>query len=115
MHLVGGLEGRMCSSSYHKRPVLTRPGSLPDVFRKLRIHRNLTKRALAEKFSVSESYIVAVENGSKFPSLRYCLKCAELYGANPGWVKTKWSKEAVNRFTERLLRRLNLDPQGGGG
>lgn len=99
----------MCSSSYHNRPVLTRPGSLPYVFRKLRIHRNLTKRALAEKFSVSESYVLAVENGSKFPSLRYCLKAAELYGANPMWAKNKWAHEATERFSSRLSRRLGLD------
>jgi transcriptional regulator with XRE-family HTH domain len=109
MHLVGGLEGRTFASSYHNRPVLTRPDSLPYVFRKLRIHRNLTKRTLAEKFSVSERYVSDVENGSRFPSLHYCLKAGELYGANPGWVKSKWSQEAIRRFSSRLLRRLGLD------
>jgi transcriptional regulator with XRE-family HTH domain len=73
------------------------------------MHKNLTKRALAEMFSVSERYVSEVENGSRFPSLRYCLKSGELYGANPMWVKTKWAKEAVNRFSERLLKRLHLE------
>lgn len=110
MHLVGGLEGRLYPRSYHSRQVLTRPDSLQHVFRKPRIHRNLTKRTLAEMFSVSERYVSDVENGSRFPSLRFCLKSAELYGANPCWVKNVWAKEAIERFTGRLLKRLKLEP-----
>jgi len=94
---------------YQNGRPLTRPDSLPYVFRKLRIHRNLTKRALAEMFSVSERYVSDVENGSRFPSLPYCLKCGELFGANAQWVKNKWAREATHRFTERLMKRLGLD------
>jgi len=75
----------------------------------MRIHKNLTKRALAAKCSVSEDYVEGVENGSQFPSLRYCLKCAELFGANPNWVKSKWAKEMIERFKGRILKRLGLD------
>ena len=99
----------MYPSVYQNRTVLTRPGTLPCIFRQLRIHRNMTKRALAEKFSVSEGYVNEVESGNKFPSLRYCLKCADEYGANPGWVKSKWAKEAINRFTDRLNQKLGLE------
>jgi len=79
----------------------------------MRIHRDLTKRALAYKCGVSEEYVSGVENGSKFPSLRYCLACASLFDANPSWVKTKWAKEAIERFTDRLMKRLGLDIKGG--
>lgn len=94
---------------YQKRRLLTRPDSLPCIFRKLRIHRNLTKKALAEKFGFSEEYVSQIESGSKFPSLNFCLKCANEFGANPNWVKTKWSKEAIERFTDRLMKRLGFD------
>ena len=109
MHLVGCLGGRKFTSSYHNGRFLTRTDSLPYVFRKLRIHRNLTKRTLAEMFSVSERYVSEVENGSRFPSLRYCLKSGELYGANSEWVKTKWAKEAIERFSVRIKGRIGLD------
>jgi DNA-binding XRE family transcriptional regulator len=64
---------------------------------------------LAVKFSVSEEYVSAIENGSKFPSLRFCLMCGDLFGANPGWVKSKWAKEAIERFTSRIMKRLGLE------
>lgn len=109
MHLVKGVEDRRPTSSYHRTQALTRPNTLPYIFRKLRVHRNLTKRALAEKFSVSERYVYEVENGSRFPSLRYCLKCGQLFGANAQWVKTQWARQATERYSERLLKRLGLE------
>jgi len=109
MHSIQGREEKDFVASYHKCQVLTRPDTLPYVFRKLRIHRNLTKRSLAEMFSVSERYISDVENGSKFPSLAYCLKCGELFGANAQWVKLKWSREAVIRYRKKLYNRMGLD------
>jgi DNA-binding XRE family transcriptional regulator len=109
MHSIPGREVKDLVGSYHKCQVLTRPDSLPYVFRKLRIHRNLTKRSLAEMFSVSDRYISEIENGSKFPSLSYCLKCGELFGANAQWVKLKWAREATHRYQEKLYGRLGLD------
>ena len=109
MHLIKGQGGHMQTSFYQNSTVLTRPDTLPYIFRKLRTHRNLTKRRIAEKFSVSEGYVRDIENGQKFPSLRYCLKCADEYGANPGWVKSKWAKEAIKRFTDRLNQKLGLE------
>jgi transcriptional regulator with XRE-family HTH domain len=110
MHLVRDQEGTTYHGFYQNRRVLTRPDSLPCIFRKLRLHRNLTKRSLGEKFSVSERYVADVENGLKFPSLRYCLACGKLYDANPGWVKSKWAKEAIERYSSRLMKRLGLWP-----
>lgn len=79
----------------------------------MRQHYNLTKRALAEKCSVSEDYVAAVEACSKFPSLKFCLLCGDLFGANPNWVKNKWANEKVCRFPRRLRMRLDLYDNGG--
>jgi len=75
----------------------------------MRIHRNLTRKALAQRCGVSEEYVFSIENGSKFPSVMYCLKCSDLFGANPSWIKTKWAKEALERFSNRLMKRLGLN------
>lgn len=109
MHLIayGPKLGR--SPLYQKRRHLARPDSLPRIFHNLRIHRNLTAAALGKKFGFSEDYVSQIESGSKFPSLNFCLKCAEEFGANPGWVKSKWLKEAIERFSDRLMKRLGLD------
>lgn len=109
MHLISHGTKLAFKTSYLKRSLVSRVNSLPYIFRKLRIHRNLTKKALAKKFGFSEEYVSAIESGSRFPSLSYCLKCADLFSANPGWVKSKWSKEAIERFTNRLMKRLGLD------
>jgi transcriptional regulator with XRE-family HTH domain len=109
MHLISYGPKIGLKSFYQKRSALTRVDTLPHIFRKLRIHRNLTKRALADKFCISEEYVSAIESGSKFPSLNFCLKCAKAFDANPVWVKTKWAKEAIERFTNRLKKRLGLD------
>jgi len=99
----------MQTTFYQNRTVLTRPDTLPYIFRKLRINRNMTKRRIAEKFSVSEGYVQAVESGQKFPSIRYCLRCANEFGANPQWVKNKYAKEALQRYTIRLNQRLGIE------
>ena len=109
MHLVSYAPKIGFKSFYRNREHLARPDSLPHIFYKLRQNHNLTKRSLAEKFSVSEDYVSKIERGSIFPSLNFCLKCADLFEANPGWVKTKWAREAIERFSERLKKRLGLD------
>lgn len=108
MHLASYAGKLALKSVYHKRPVLAREDSLAYLFYKLRIHRNLTKRALALKFGVTEDYLSRVESGSRFPSLSFCLKCAGEFDFNPEYVKTRWVNEAVNIFEWRLRRRLNL-------
>jgi len=109
MHLITYQEDRQLTLFYSKRGYLARANTLPYIFRKLRQSRNLTKEALAKKFGISEEYISQIESGSKFPSLNYVIKCGELFGANPYWVKNKWAKEAVDRFSKRILKRLGLD------
>jgi transcriptional regulator with XRE-family HTH domain len=108
MHLVAHGAKLTHPPFYRKRSTLARPDSLPHLFLKLRQNRNLTKKALAAKFGISEDYISAIEGGSKFPSIGFCLKCAGEFDINPMYVKNKWAKEAIERFGRRLMRRLGL-------
>jgi len=75
----------------------------------MRIHRNLTRGSLAQRAGFSEEYVSKVENGSIYPSLKFCLMCADLFGANPNWVKNKWANERVYRFSRSLKMRLDLE------
>lgn len=109
MHLVAYGPKIGFKSFYHKRPGLTRPDSLPHLFCKLRQNHNLTKGSLAKKFGISEDYISGIESGSKFPSLNFCLECAREFDINPNYVKSKWAREVIERFSDRLNRRLGLD------
>jgi DNA-binding XRE family transcriptional regulator len=113
MHLVWHGPNIVHRSFYPITWVLSRVDTLPYFFRRMRQHNNLTKAALAEKFSVSEDYVSAVEEGSKFPSLKFCLLCGDLFGANPNWIKNKWANERVLRFRCRLEKALDLDDNGG--
>jgi transcriptional regulator with XRE-family HTH domain len=108
MHLVSSMMSRSRSSFYPKRRQLCNPYSLPYIFRKLLIDHNLTKAALAAKFGLSEGYVSEIESGSRFPSLRFCLLCANEFGANPEWVKVKYSNAAVSRYSDRLKKRLGV-------
>jgi transcriptional regulator with XRE-family HTH domain len=109
MHLVSYGPKLSFKSFYRNRRHLARPDSLPHLFCKLRQNRNLTKRSLADKFGVSEEYVSAIEGGSKFPSLSFSLKCAQAFDINPNYVKSKWAREVIERFSDRLKGRLGLD------
>ena len=113
MHLAQGIGTHHQNPFYNKTAVLTRPDTLPYLFRKLRIHKNITRSRFAEKFSVSESYVYQVESGYRFPSLRYCLKCGDFFGANAQCVKRRWAREAVKRYQESIYKRIGLDWWGG--
>lgn len=95
--------------SYQSLQPFTRPDSLPHLFRKFRIYHNLTKRALAAKFCVSEAYIEQIESGSRIPSLRISTMYAKQFGINPEWIKRKWFKDTVEHFSERLKRKIELE------
>jgi transcriptional regulator with XRE-family HTH domain len=109
MHLISYAPRTKLNTFYQKRPSLSRPDSLAHIFLKLRQNRNLTKRSLGDKFSLSEEYVSSVESGSKFPSLSFSLKCAREFGINPNYVKSKWAREVIERFSDRLSRRLGLE------
>ena len=108
MHLVSYAPQKKLNPFYQKRTSLARPDSLPHLFCKLRQNRNLTIGSLAAKFGLSEDYVSAIESGSKFPSINFCLKCADEFDINPMYVKNKWAKESIERFGRRLMRRLGL-------
>jgi transcriptional regulator with XRE-family HTH domain len=109
MHLISCGPELNHFKPYHKRAQPARPDSLPHLFRKLRQNHNLTKRSIAKNFGVSEDYVSKIESGYEFPSLNFCLKCAQEFDINPNYVKNKWAKEAIGRFTDRLNRRLGLE------
>lgn len=96
-------------SSYHGRVIFTRIETLPNLFHKLRIYRNLTRKSLAQKFGVPEDYIAKMETGQRLPSLKYCLLCAKEFGANPEWVKRKWFKEMMKGLEERLKKKFEIE------
>ena len=108
MHLVAYGSKLGLDPFYHKRALLARSDSLAHLFYKLRIHRNLTKRALALQFGVKEDYVSRVESGCRFPSLSFSLKCAQEFDINPEYVKSRWANEAIRIFSERLRSRLKL-------
>lgn len=114
MHLIWHGPDIDCLPFYPNAPALSRVDTLPYFFRRMRQHHNLTKGSLAAKFGVSEDYVSSVESGFKFPSLKFCLLCGDLFGANPNWIKNKWANEKVSRFSCRLRRSLDLDDNGGG-
>jgi len=86
------------------------PGSLPNIFRNLRIYKGMSESDLAERIGVSLQYISKVENGTYPASLKYCLKCGEVFGFNPNWVKAKWANRCTARFGKKLLKRLGVEP-----
>jgi len=109
MHLVSYGPKLAYSPFYRKRKPLARPNTLAHLFYKLRQNRNLTKRSLGDKFGLSEEYVSAIESGSKFPSLKFCLQCAIEFEVNPNYVKSMWAREAIGRFTDRIKKRLGLE------
>jgi transcriptional regulator with XRE-family HTH domain len=108
MHLIGGQAVRHFTGVYHGDVIKARPDTLPYIFHKLRIHRNLTKELLAKKCGVSESYVSSVESCSRYPSLKFCLQCGSEFGMNPNWVCVKWANGRVVRYRDALLKRLKL-------
>jgi transcriptional regulator with XRE-family HTH domain len=109
MHLIPGGCGLLHVPLYKVTKRHSRPGTLPDFFRKMRLYRGLSRGSLSQKFGISEKYISDIETGARFPSLRYCLLCAGEFGANPGWVKSKYANEAIYRYSSRIKKRLGVD------
>jgi DNA-binding XRE family transcriptional regulator len=87
----------------------TKTTSLVHLFHSLRLSRGLTEEDLAKKLSVTTEYISKIEDGSYPASLKYCLACAQEFGANVNWIKIKFFHERVNSFEESLKRKLHLE------
>ena len=94
---------------YFKSHRFTRPDRLCSIFKALRQNRGMTKSDFAAKIGVSVGYVESVESGRSFPSISYCFLCAGMFGANPSWVKAKYAREAIERYSDRLKGRLGLD------
>jgi transcriptional regulator with XRE-family HTH domain len=109
MHLVGGQDVQHLTGVYHGDVIKARPDTLPFIFQKLRIHRNLTKESLGKKCGVSEKYVSSVESCSRYPSLNFCLQCATEFEINPSWVKEKWVNGRVSKFRDSLFKRLKVE------
>lgn len=108
MHLVSDTRPPLSFPSYQKKLYFTRAYSLPYIFRMLRIDRDLTKKALAAKIGVREDYLSRVEDGSRFPTLNFCLACGKEFGFNPNWVKVKWVNALLERMAVKLRQRLEI-------
>lgn len=108
MHLVWYGQKLAPNPFYPKDQPFTRVDSLAYFIRHMRLHRNLTKRALSCICGVSEDYVSGVESGSRSPSLKFCLTCGALFGANPNWIKNKWVNEKTSRFSDLLRKRVGL-------
>jgi transcriptional regulator with XRE-family HTH domain len=93
---------------YHPTQIFADPDTLPYLIRKLRINRNYSRQAFALKTGVSVQYLEWIEKGKKPPSLKFCLTCGDLFGANPYWIKRKWYQETLSRIKRNLEDRLGL-------
>jgi len=109
MQCVPGVANLPEGELYQNKAPLTRPYSLPYIFRKLRIHHGLLESSVAVKCDVDLSYVESFEAGHLVPSLKFCLAYADLFGFNPNWVKVKWAHWVSNDFKDKLLEGLGLD------
>lgn len=94
---------------YPSQENFSRVNSLPYLFRKMRIYKNITVGSLAKKIGVSEEQVTEIESGRRPPSLTFCLSCAKEFGFNPEWIKRKWVHEMVIQFQTKLENRFLKD------
>ena len=109
MQCVPGVADLPEGELYQNKAPLTRPYSLPCIFRNLRIHNKLCQEAVALKLGVSVLYLAGFEEGDVVPSIKFCLGYGDLFGFNPNWVKVKWAHWVSNDFKDKLLEGLGLD------
>ncbi len=80
-----------------------------NVFRLLRLARNLKVKDLAQELSVSSAYINAIENGERFPSERLLRDYAKALGVSPEIFQIFRPEEHKDkRFENVLLSLLQL-------
>jgi DNA-binding XRE family transcriptional regulator len=84
-----------------------RPGSLAQIFKNIRIDRGLSIDGLACRVQMKSRCVREIEAGSRFPSVKYCLGCASVFGANPSWVMCKLTDERIYRYGNRLRDRIS--------
>lgn len=81
-----------------------------NVFRLLRIARNMRVKDVAEKLDITPAYIHAIENGEKFPSERLLRDYAEVLGVKEETILTFKPEEEhkTHRFENALLYLLKI-------
>lgn len=80
-----------------------------NVFRLLRIARNLKVKDVAEELSITPAYIHAIENGEKFPSGRLLRDYAKVLGVKEDTILNFKPEEQKNpKFENALLYLLQI-------
>lgn len=80
-----------------------------NIFRLLRIARNMKVKEIAEKLSITPAYVHAIENGKKFPSKRLLRDYAEVLGVKEETILTfKPEKQKNPKFENALLYLLQI-------
>lgn len=80
-----------------------------NIFRLLRIARNLKVKDLAQELSISSAYINAIENGERFPSARLLRDYAIALDVSEEVLTTfKPEKQKNRRFENVLLSLLQM-------
>jgi DNA-binding XRE family transcriptional regulator len=88
------------------RKRFARPGSLVQIFRSLRIWRSLSIDELSCLIHVQVRCLREIERGTRFPTVKYCVGCASVFGANPSWAMCKLIDERIFRYSNRLRGRV---------
>ena len=84
-------------------------GNERNIFRMLRIARNIQVKDLADALSVSPAYITAIENGKRTPSERLQRDYAIALGVDEEILTTfKPNEQGNTRFENILLTLLQL-------
>ena len=80
-----------------------------NIFRLLRIARDIKVKDLADELSVTPAYINAIENGDRFPSDRLLKYYAAALGVDKETLLTFKPEEHKNeKFEHVLLQLLNM-------
>jgi transcriptional regulator with XRE-family HTH domain len=78
----------------------------PNVFRLLRIAKNVQIKDLADQLRVTPAYINAIENGTRTPSKRLIRDYAETLDVDENIILTFHERAGENTKFERMLYKL---------
>ncbi len=83
--------------------------------KELRLHRNLTIRALAEKVSVSYSQIANVENGKRNLTVETAQEFANFFGVSVDYLLGAEPLEMFDGFVDSMRRIFYITSVDGAG
>lgn len=78
--------------------------------KELRLRRNLTIRALAEKVGVSHTQITHIENGKRNLTTKNAKIFADFFGVSVDYLLGKTAEDMYSDFLSSLRRDFDLDP-----